>query len=235
MFRPICHNLTTIWSNQKPGALTYSLLKLWILTGSHLKVGTSTEFSVISLFCFFIHSFCTQPWETTGSSWCEPRGRSSPSKSVTSACRTRASTPVHSSPCLSRPPRPFSPFWVRLSVMAQLRQTLAAGISAHFDPNCVIFPQIHACIPFYPCQLYVKVILASMPVLLYLISCRHNGHKTVNFFLNICFRQVCWGYANEERNRRKANSHTLSTLTIHLDLHFHTMTLVVSQPECSWK
>lgn len=54
----------------------------------------------------------TQLWGTTGSSWCERRGRSSRSKSVTSACRTRASTPARCSPCRSRPPRPFSPCWV---------------------------------------------------------------------------------------------------------------------------
>lgn len=74
---------------------------------------------IVFFLCLFVSSFFVQLWGTTESSWCELHGRSSPSESVTSACQMRASTPARSSPCLSRPPRPFSLFWVSMSVLAQ--------------------------------------------------------------------------------------------------------------------
>lgn len=69
---------------------------------------------IVSTLWLFVLSLLIQLWGTTESSWCERHGRSSPSESVTSACQMRACTPAHSSPCLSRPPRPFSLFWVSI-------------------------------------------------------------------------------------------------------------------------
>lgn len=71
-----------------------------------------------------------QLWGITGSSWCERRGRSSQSESVTSACRMRASTPARSSPCLSRPQRPFSPYWVSVIHRTWLIRILVPGALA---------------------------------------------------------------------------------------------------------
>lgn len=91
------------------------------------------DFLFLFFLCFFFFlSFFSllsamQLWGITGSSWCERRGRSSQSESVTSACRMRASTPARSSPCPSRPQRPFSPYWVSVIHCTWLIRILVPG------------------------------------------------------------------------------------------------------------
>lgn len=125
MFKATGHCVCSFW---QPFEISEGMMHSFLCTWGHLTYKTWNLYSelqsvvsvFLSLLWFFVLSFLVQLWGITESSWCEHHGRSSPSESATSACQMRASTRARSSPCPSRPPRPFSLSWVGMSLTDRL-------------------------------------------------------------------------------------------------------------------